>query len=192
MIERGPILSYKIKLPIKALGMSQVFVHWYGGVLSAYGMALVDAVHEEQEPTAEVYSTKDGISDRAKERLQFLANKASQALVGQGYELSNIVVEEYLNMRYEGTDNAIMIQREENVSFDQAFEALYLREFLVSSCRDGIFSSMIIASVPSFPAKHWKFQQHLRLSAYRKHLWAKHVPFSKMVGKTLPCTKVKI
>ena len=32
-------------------------------------------------------------------------------------------------MRYEGTDNAIMIQRDENVSFDQAFEALYQREF---------------------------------------------------------------
>lgn len=113
----------------KALGMSQVFVHRYGGVLSAYGMALADAVHEEQEPTAEVYSTKDGISERAKERLQFLANKASQALVGQGYDTSNIVVEEYLNMRYEGTDNAIMIQRDENVPFDQAFEALYQREF---------------------------------------------------------------
>jgi 5-oxoprolinase (ATP-hydrolysing) len=52
----------------KALGMSQVFVHRYGGVLSAYGLTLADAVHEVQEPTAEVYQNR--LSARGKERLQ--------------------------------------------------------------------------------------------------------------------------
>lgn len=32
----------------KALGMSKVFVHRYGGILSAYGLSMADAVHEEQ------------------------------------------------------------------------------------------------------------------------------------------------
>ena len=111
----------------KALGMSQVFVHRYGGVLSAYGLSLADAVHEVQEPTAEVYQNQ--ISERGAERLRYLGNSATQALVKQGYDESVIVVEEYLNMRYDGTDNAIMIQRDDGVTFDRAFEALYQREF---------------------------------------------------------------
>ena len=38
----------------KALGMSKVFVHRYGGVLSAYGLSMADAVNEKQEPAADV------------------------------------------------------------------------------------------------------------------------------------------
>jgi 5-oxoprolinase (ATP-hydrolysing) len=35
--------------------MGTVFVHKYAGILSAYGMALADVVHEAQEPCAKVY-----------------------------------------------------------------------------------------------------------------------------------------
>lgn len=35
-----------------ALGMSKIFVHKYAGILSAFGMALADVVHEVQEPCA--------------------------------------------------------------------------------------------------------------------------------------------
>jgi 5-oxoprolinase (ATP-hydrolysing) len=111
----------------KALGMSHVFVHRYGGVLSAYGLSLADAVHEEQEPTAEIY--RGGISDSGKERLVHLRTVATEALKRQGYDESSIVVEEYLNMRYEGTDNAIMIPRSSETTFEDAFLALYRREF---------------------------------------------------------------
>jgi N-methylhydantoinase A/oxoprolinase/acetone carboxylase beta subunit len=35
--------------------MGTVFVHKYAGILSAYGMALADVVHEAQEPCAKIY-----------------------------------------------------------------------------------------------------------------------------------------
>jgi len=111
----------------KALGMKKVFVHRFGGVLSAYGLSLADAAHEELVPAAEIY--QGGISATGEERLQALAAKAKQALVKQGYTDDNIVVERYLNMRYEGTDNAIMILETEGSSFAESFEALYQREF---------------------------------------------------------------
>lgn len=111
----------------KALGMKQVFVHRYGGILSAYGLSMADAVHEEQEPAAEVYKGK--ISDSGNERLNHLADKAKAALVVQGYDSTAIEVERYINMRYEGTDNSIMIQESEKTTFEAAFEALYMREF---------------------------------------------------------------
>mmetsp|Transcript_32147 Transcript_32147/g.78360 ORF Transcript_32147/g.78360 Transcript_32147/m.78360 type:complete len:1264 (-) Transcript_32147:792-4583(-) len=111
----------------KALGMSHVFVHRYGGILSAYGLSLADAVHEEQEPTAEIY--RGAISESGKVRLNHLRKVATDALTKQGYDESSIVVEEYINMRYEGTDNAIMIQRSKETTFEEAFLALYRREF---------------------------------------------------------------
>lgn len=40
----------------KALGMSKVFVHRYGGILSAYGLSMADAVREEQVSlTCDIY-----------------------------------------------------------------------------------------------------------------------------------------
>lgn len=111
----------------KALGMKKVFVHRYGGVLSAYGLSLADAVNEEQEPTAEVYQGK--ISASGEERLTHLADKAKATLVEQGYDESLVVVERYINMRYEGTDNAIMIKQTDGETFEEAFNALYMREF---------------------------------------------------------------
>jgi N-methylhydantoinase A/oxoprolinase/acetone carboxylase beta subunit len=34
----------------RSLGMDTVYVHKYAGILSAYGMALADVIHEEQAP----------------------------------------------------------------------------------------------------------------------------------------------
>ncbi|CAJ1921532.1 unnamed protein product [Cylindrotheca closterium] len=111
----------------KALGMSEVYVHRYSGVLSAYGLSLADAVHEEQIPTAEVYD--GGMSDIGKERLAMLRERATKALTAQGYKEGNISTEEFINMRYDGTDTAIMIKQSENMTFSEAFEAIYRREF---------------------------------------------------------------
>jgi 5-oxoprolinase (ATP-hydrolysing) len=110
----------------KALGMSRVFIHRYGGILSAYGLSMADAVQEEQEPTAERY---DGaLSASGHDRLNQLADKAVRALVQQGYQESSVLVERYVNMRYDGTDNAIMI-RESETPFHEAFRSHYQREF---------------------------------------------------------------
>ena len=38
--------------------MRTVFIHRYSGILSAYGLALADVVHEAQEPCARVYEGK--------------------------------------------------------------------------------------------------------------------------------------
>lgn len=35
--------------------MSKVAIHKYAGILSAYGMAYADVVHEAQEPAAKTY-----------------------------------------------------------------------------------------------------------------------------------------
>ncbi|KAA0195316.1 hypothetical protein HAZT_HAZT004716, partial [Hyalella azteca] len=39
----------------RSLGMRRVFIHRYAGILSAYGLALADTVHDMQVPCAKIY-----------------------------------------------------------------------------------------------------------------------------------------
>eukprot|EP00986_Skeletonema_menzelii_P019472 scaffold28123_cov171-Skeletonema_menzelii.AAC.2 len=126
----------------RALGIKKVYVHRYGGVLSAYGLSMADAVVEEQEPAKEVYAVAksgggfdesiDPSASTREERLQYLAKKARLSLMKQGYSENSVVIEKYLNMRYQGTDNAIMIKESNSASalpYAEKFVEQYHREF---------------------------------------------------------------
>ncbi|CAD7088774.1 unnamed protein product [Hermetia illucens] len=88
----------------RELGMSKVLIHKYAGILSAYGMALADVVHEAQEPCGREYSKQN--SSSIKIRLDALSEECNQKLGTQGFK--EIVLEPYLHLRYEGTDCALM------------------------------------------------------------------------------------
>ncbi|CAA6653951.1 unnamed protein product [Spirodela intermedia] len=79
----------------RSLGMSEVFVHRFCGILSAYGMGLADVVEDLQEPFAAVYG-------------------APEKLRHQGFADENISTETFLNLRYDGTDTALMVKRDED------------------------------------------------------------------------------
>ena len=145
----------------KALGMSKVFIHRYGGILSAYGLSMADAVHEEQEPTAQIYeycdrmrSQEDPSAASREERFRALSQAAVAALTKQGYSLEMILLERYLNLRYQGTDNSVMI-REPDLSlsssplpFADAFRAHYQREFgFVLEGRDIVIDDFRVRAV---------------------------------------------
>ncbi|KAJ3565762.1 hypothetical protein NPX13_g7375 [Xylaria arbuscula] len=105
-----------------ALGIKQILVHRYSSVLSAYGMALADVVDERQEPESKVWQDKGEAVDDLKGKMEKLKGKSRQALHDQGFEDDEIVFEEYLNMRYRGTESALMIVKpsedEAKASFD--------------------------------------------------------------------------
>ncbi|KAI1344744.1 5-oxoprolinase [Xylariaceae sp. FL0016] len=94
-----------------ALGIQQILVHRYSSVLSAYGMALADVVDERQEPDSKVWADGGAVIDDLKSKMDKLKAKSRQALRDQGFEDSDIAFEEYLNMRYRGTESALMIVR---------------------------------------------------------------------------------
>lgn len=94
----------------EALGIKQILIHRYSSVLSAYGMALADVVDERQEPESKVW--KDDNSETIKylqDKIDELKKKATVTLKEQGFSDDKIVFEEYLNMRYRGTESALMI-----------------------------------------------------------------------------------
>eukprot|EP00095_Tigriopus_kingsejongensis_P002903 maker-scaffold336_size202805-snap-gene-0.21 protein:Tk02903 transcript:maker-scaffold336_size202805-snap-gene-0.21-mRNA-1 annotation:"5-oxoprolinase" len=90
----------------RSLGMKQVYVHKYAGILSAFGMALADVVHEAQIPCGKEYHQINfGFIDS---RLDKLRLECIQELTKQGFAEECIKTEAYLHMRYEGTDCALM------------------------------------------------------------------------------------
>lgn len=92
-----------------ALGIRQILIHRYSSVLSAYGMALADVVDERQEPDSKVWSDDDKVVGELQKKMERLKQKSRKALRDQGFDDKEIVFEEYLNMRYRGTESALMI-----------------------------------------------------------------------------------
>ena len=124
----------------ESLGIKQILVHRYSSVLSAYGMALADVVDESQVPSSKIWSDKGTVVNELKKTMQELKDKSTAKLRDQGFSDENIKFEEYLNMRYRGTESALMVvrpsQEEAKKDFDgddwafgQAFFKQHEQEF---------------------------------------------------------------
>lgn len=116
----------------RSLGMTEVLIHKFCGILSAYGMGLADVVEDAQEPYSAVYGTESVLETSRREAI--LVKLVKQKLQEQGFKDENITTETYLNLRYEGTDTAIMVKKllmEDNFRFDYAteFEKLFQQEY---------------------------------------------------------------
>ncbi|KAJ9159725.1 hypothetical protein P3X46_025204 [Hevea brasiliensis] len=92
----------------RSLGMKEVLIHKFCGILSAYGMGLADVVEEAQEPYSAVYGPESVLE--ASHRKDMLLKQVKQKLQAQGFREANITTETYLNLRYEGTDTSIMVR----------------------------------------------------------------------------------
>ncbi|KAK9079805.1 hypothetical protein SSX86_001478 [Deinandra increscens subsp. villosa] len=110
----------------RSLGMNEVLVHRFCGILSAYGMGLADVIEEAQEPFSAAYSPESILEASRRETL--LRKSVKQKLVNQGFQESGITTESYLNLRYEGTDTAIMVKGSGN-DYDVEFVKLFQQEY---------------------------------------------------------------
>lgn len=116
----------------RSLGMKEVLIHRFCGILSAYGMGMADVVEEEQEPYSAVYGPESVLEVSNREAA--LLNRVKRKLQSQGFQEENIRTETYLNLRYEGTDTAIMVKspiNEDRSKGDYAveFTSLFQQEY---------------------------------------------------------------
>lgn len=111
----------------RSLGISTIFIHRFSGILSAYGMGLADVAAERQKPSAAVFSSST--RPLLLEELDLLQASSEAELADQGFSAGRIETTRYLNLRYQGTDTAMMIPEPEDRDFSAAFKAAYLREF---------------------------------------------------------------
>ncbi|PON52797.1 Winged helix-turn-helix DNA-binding protein [Parasponia andersonii] len=116
----------------RSLGMTEVLIHRFCGILSAFGMGLADVAEEAQLPYSAVYS-QDTVVE-ASRREAILLKQVKQKLQEQGFGEENIKTETYLNLRYEGTDTSIMVKNQKSADeigydFDVEFVKLFQHEY---------------------------------------------------------------
>ncbi|KAH9027284.1 5-oxoprolinase [Lactarius hengduanensis] len=112
------------------LGIKTVLIHRYSSILSAYGLALADRVCEIQEPASTFYTPEN--VPALSSRLDALADAALKELEKQGFPAERIRIERMLNMRFDGTDTALMVLPEAGESegdYLGAFHRAYRAEF---------------------------------------------------------------
>jgi N-methylhydantoinase B/acetone carboxylase, alpha subunit len=104
------------------LGIRQILIHRYSSVLSAYGMALADVVDENQEPESKTWGNSLEVRQELAKKMDQLKQKSTRRLHEQDFDDESIVFEEYLNMRYRGTESALMILKPSKEEADRLFE----------------------------------------------------------------------
>ncbi|KAF8581969.1 5-oxoprolinase [Ramaria rubella] len=115
----------------RLLGIKTILIHRHSSILSAYGLALADRAYELQEPSSALYneSTKPGLISR----LDTLTTNVVSELKRQGFKDARVRTERMLNMRFEGTDTALMVLCEgaelDTEDFETAFKREYKKEF---------------------------------------------------------------
>jgi 5-oxoprolinase (ATP-hydrolysing) len=110
-----------------ALGMSQVFIHPFAGVLSAYGMGLADQT-VMREASVDLPLDETNFAALTK-RLDELAVQATDALVKQGVKPSMLTVQRRVMVRYEGSDTPISIEYASVSQLTNSFEVAYLKQY---------------------------------------------------------------
>lgn len=118
----------------KKLGIRRIVIHKYSSILSAYGMALAQVVQEAQEPSSEVLSEES--LGRLMVRMQDLKAKVTEGLLSQGIQEEAIEHEQYLNLRYQGTDTNFMMKAPADGDWRSALEREHLRELSFVFPRD--------------------------------------------------------
>ncbi|KAM0898691.1 hypothetical protein ACQ4PT_021759 [Festuca glaucescens] len=114
----------------RSLGMSELLIHRYCGILSAYGMGLADVIEDLQEPYSAVYNADS--AREASRRAALLVKQVKDKLTEQGFGDESIRTDSYLNLRYEGTDTAIMVKQPEKESgcdYADEFVKLFQQEY---------------------------------------------------------------
>jgi 5-oxoprolinase (ATP-hydrolysing) len=111
----------------RGLGLSNIFIHRFSGILSAYGIGLADVVVERQCPCAGEYN-KANLKSLLNQMAAIEASAVDELLL-QEFSQDAIQTTRYLNMRYDGTDTAMMIAEPSDQDFATVFERNYRREF---------------------------------------------------------------
>ncbi|CAH0027190.1 unnamed protein product [Clonostachys rhizophaga] len=145
------------------LGIDRILIHKYSSILSAYGMALADLVHDIQQPCS---VELDGSLEELDFRLRELESTAAEKLVSDGATRDSLVFEHFLNLRYVGSDTTFMIPRPENGAWAEAFTAEHKRQFsFIMAGRGIIVENVRVRATAQSPSVEPSFNLEKQLSS---------------------------
>ncbi|KAL4910884.1 hypothetical protein BDW74DRAFT_184529 [Aspergillus multicolor] len=131
------------------LGIQHVIIPRYSSILSAYGMALADVVVENQEPETQAFS--ENSLPALQSRFERLSERGREGLATQGFNDEQVRHEYFLNMRYQGSNTALMIggQPGKLAEFGDAFTNRHKQEFGFTQPRDIVIDDVRVRSIGS-------------------------------------------
>ncbi|MEX0270835.1 hydantoinase B/oxoprolinase family protein [Leptolyngbyaceae cyanobacterium UHCC 1019] len=110
------------------LGIQQIFIHPYAGVLSAYGMGLANQ-SVIRELSLEIALTKTALPDLEAAIAQLTAT-ATTELIRQNPDLAaSLHISANAHLRYEGTDSALMVKSGSMAEMFARFEAAHHQRY---------------------------------------------------------------
>ncbi|NJO41405.1 MAG: 5-oxoprolinase, partial [Cyanobacteria bacterium RU_5_0] len=110
-----------------ALGMTQVFLHPYAGVLSAYGMGLANLT-TIRERAIESRLT-DSLIPELGQTFSDLTTDGIAEIQHQGIETSQIQTRPRVHLRYDGTDSALIIDFGNLAAMKAQFEQVHYQRY---------------------------------------------------------------
>jgi 5-oxoprolinase (ATP-hydrolysing) len=110
-----------------ALEINTVFIHHHAGILSALGMSLAETVVDRQEAAAEILNETS--LPRLLTRLHDLEKRALKEFHLQRSQALSPLTTRYLNLRFQGTDTAMMVAVEDEQDLGTSFCRQYLQEY---------------------------------------------------------------
>ncbi len=111
----------------EALGMSQIFLHPYAGVLSAYGIGLAD--RRSLKETSVESELAAAVMPDLQRTLDALTTAGRAEMTDQDVEAESIQVLHRAHLRYAGTDAALVVEFGDPEVMRSRFEAAYRQRY---------------------------------------------------------------
>lgn len=109
------------------LGIKQILIHPFAGVLSAYGMGLADqSLIKEKSLDCTLEQDNMSLIDNA---LKALSNEAESALNQHYVDVEDVEIKQCVHVRYQGSDTALIVPFSDLTSIKASFECAYKQRF---------------------------------------------------------------
>jgi 5-oxoprolinase (ATP-hydrolysing) len=110
-----------------ALGMTEVLLHPFSSLLSAYGMGLSAIRATRQQAIEEPF--RDAVLASIADVAERLGENARQEVIGQGVSAEEVTVHVQAHIRYAGTDTPLGIKAGDLAAMKSAFETAHKSRF---------------------------------------------------------------
>jgi len=127
------------------LGIKQVLIHPFAGVLSAYGMGLADQnLLKEQSLDCALEQQNLSLIESA---LTALSKEAELALNQQYVDGGDVEIKQRVHVRYQGSDTALIVPFSDLTSIKASFEHAYKQQFSFLMTENALIVEAVSAEV---------------------------------------------
>jgi 5-oxoprolinase (ATP-hydrolysing) len=136
------------------LGMKQIFIHPYAGVLSAYGIGLAE-IRILREKGVEAKFIEELIPTLEKVFNDLIRDAKNELKQQESQNIEQIETQRKIHLKYEGTDSALIVNFNNIAQIQQDFETLYQQQYgFVMAEKDLIIEAVSIELIcPTYIAE---------------------------------------